>query len=72
MKIQIIVHPNNKNPRIEMDMTETLHVYVEEPPLEGKANKAVIKSLAKHFKVRPNQIFINSGVKNKLKVIEII
>lgn len=55
-----------------MDMTETLHVYVEEPPLEGKANKAVIKSLAKHFKVRPNQIFINSGVKNKLKVIEII
>ncbi len=52
MKVPVIVHPNAKKPRIEKDLLDILHVYVHEPPLEGKANKAIVRSLAEHFNVK--------------------
>ena len=57
MKIEVVVHPNSKNPRVEKDLTEMIHVYVNAPPLEGKANKAVIESLAKFLKVKKSTSF---------------
>ncbi len=71
-KIAVIAHPNAKRPRVEKDLLGVLHVYVSEPPLEGKANKAVVKSLAKYFKVRDSQVILVSGEKSKNKVVEII
>jgi len=70
-KIAIITHPNSKRPRVEKDLLGTLHIYVREPPLEGKANNAVIKSLAKYFKVKINQVRLVSGEKSKNKVVKI-
>ena len=52
MQISVVVHPNSKNPRLEMDLTEMFHIYVKEPPLEGKANEAVREAVANHFKVK--------------------
>ena len=49
MRISVVVHPNSKKARIEKDLLGQLHVYVNQPPLEGRANKAVIEALAKHF-----------------------
>jgi len=72
MKYSVIVHPNAKNPRIEKDMLENLHLYVSQPPLDGKANKAVIKALAKHFGVRKNRIILVSGAKSKNKTFEVL
>jgi len=71
MKISVIVHPNSKNPRIERDLIETLHVYVNQPPLEGKANKAVVESLVKFFKIKKSEIVLIRGEKSKNKVFEI-
>ncbi|MBU1117545.1 DUF167 domain-containing protein [Patescibacteria group bacterium] len=71
MKISVIVHPNSRNPRIEKDLVETLHVYVNQPPLEGKANKAVIKSLVKFLKIKKSEIVLIRGEKSKNKVFEI-
>lgn len=72
MRISIIAHPNSRKPRIEKDLLETLHVYVNQPPLEGKANRAVIESLAKYFKVKSNCVKLISGEKSKIKFFEII
>lgn len=72
MKIKIIVHPNSKNPRVEKDLLETLHVYVSDPPLEGKANRSVIDSLSKYFKVKRSCVLLMSGEKSKNKVFEIL
>jgi uncharacterized protein (TIGR00251 family) len=72
MKISIIAHPNAKKPRIEIDLLEALHVYVNEPPLEGKANKAVIESLAKYYNVNKNAVILVSGEKSKNKIFEIL
>lgn len=67
MKITIIAHPNARKPRIEKDLLNTLHVYVKEPPLEGKANKAVIEALAEYFHIKKSQIILLSGEKSKNK-----
>jgi uncharacterized protein (TIGR00251 family) len=71
MKILVMVHPNSKNPRIEKDLTETLNIYVNQPPLEGKANKAVIESLVKFLKIKKSEIVLVRGEKSKNKVFEI-
>jgi len=72
MKITVNVHPNSKKPRIEKDLLGTLHVYVIEPPLEGRANKAVVEALAKYFKTKKNNVFLVSGTKSKNKIFEIV
>lgn len=72
MKVSIIAHPNSKKPRIEKDLFEIYHVYVSEPPLEGKANMAVICALAEHFQVKRGNIMLLSGHKSKRKQFEII
>lgn len=71
MKITVIAHPNSKIPRIEKDLLGTLHIYVKEAPLEGKANEAIIHTLAKHFNIHRNQVQIIFGFKSKIKVIEL-
>jgi uncharacterized protein (TIGR00251 family) len=71
MKISVIAHPNSKNPRIEEDLMKVLHVYVNAPPLEGKANKVVIEVLAKHFKTKKGKVILIRGEKSKNKVFEI-
>jgi len=72
MKVKIIAHPNSKKPRIEKDLLETVHVYVNKPPLEGKANNAVKEALAEYFGVKKSSVLLISGEKSKNKVFEII
>lgn len=72
MKISVIAHPNSKRPRIEKDLLDTMHVYVNQPPLEGRANKAIIESLAEYFNVKKSQVLLISGEKSKNKLFEII
>ena len=67
MKIVITAHPNSKKPRIEKDLFGVLHIYVAQPPLEGKANKAVAEALAEHFKVRKSKVVLIRGEKSKQK-----
>lgn len=71
MNISVIAHPNSKKPRIEVDLLGDLHVYVSAPPLEGRANIAVIDALADHFKIKRSQVRLHSGHKSKRKVFEI-
>lgn len=72
MKISVIVHPNAKRERIEKDLLDNLHVYVNQPPLEGKANNATISALADYFKTNKSNIKLLSGAKSKYKLFEII
>lgn len=72
MKINVIAHPNAKKPRIEKDLLNTIHVYVHEPPLEGKANRAVQKALANYFEVKKSFVILISGERSKNKLFEIL
>jgi uncharacterized protein YggU (UPF0235/DUF167 family) len=72
MKISVTAHPNAKKPRIEKDLLDTLHIYVHEPPLEGKANKAVMEALASYLHIHKNKIMLITGEKSKHKIFEIL
>lgn len=71
MKIEVIVHPNSKRPRVDKDLLGALHIYVSEPPLDGRANLAVIEALASHFNIKRYQIKLLKGAKSKQKLFEI-
>ena len=70
MKIRVKVVPNSKHEKVT-GTGDYFVVRVKEPPKEGKANKAVIKALAHHFKVPQRSVSISSGLKGKDKIIEI-
>lgn len=71
MIVTVITHPNVKRPRIEEDLTGMLHVYVNAPPLEGRANIAAIEAIAEYYKVKKRAVTLLSGHKSKNKRFEI-
>jgi len=71
MKISAKVHPNAKKQKIKKDASGMLHIYVNQPPIKGKANRVVIEALARYFNTKKNRIFLVSGAKSKTKTFEI-
>ena len=69
-KLKIKVITNAKRNEV-VEGEGMLKVYVNAPPVDGKANKVVAEVLAEHFKVRKNCVKILRGEKSKEKVIEI-
>ena len=51
---------------------DTYTVCVKEPPKQGKANLAIAKLLAEHFRIPSNQVRLVSGASAKRKVFEIM
>jgi len=51
---------------------EWFKVSVKEPPTQGRANTAIGKLLAEHFKVSNSQVRLVSGFTSKQKVFEIL
>jgi len=73
MKILVQVKAGAKVEKVEIvNKFHNYKVWVKAPAKEGKANEAVVKVLAKHFKVPKSSIEILSGFKYKKKVIQII
>lgn len=71
MKILVKVKANSKTEKIEKADEKNFNVSVKAPAKEGKANLAVVKSLAKYFAVSQSRIKILSGQKSKNKIIEV-
>lgn len=58
---------SRKGPLIETDADGQLTVYVREPAVDGKANEAVSRLLAKHFDVPRSHVELTSGATARLK-----
>ncbi len=71
MKIIIKVKPGAREDSIEKVDEANYVVSVKAPPIDGKANAAIIKVLAVHFDVAPSLIEIISGHMARVKVVEI-
>ena len=71
MKITVKTKPNSKKTEIKKINDTNLIVAVKEPPIDGKANKAVVKALAKYFNKSSSAVSIVSGHTSKQKIIEI-
>ena len=71
MIVRVKVFPNSSKAYV-LEGDDIVKVYVRESPERGQANKAVIKSLAKHFNVDKNSIKIVRRLKERNKVVEIL
>lgn len=71
--MRIIVHakPKSHDAYIEQTGENEYNVAVQEPPIGGKANDAVVRALADYFGVLRAQVKIISGHTARKKVVEI-
>ena len=71
MKIFVRVKPRASVSKVKKIGDTHFEVWVKAPAEKGKANKALIKALSKHFNISPSSISILSGFKSRKKVVEI-
>jgi uncharacterized protein (TIGR00251 family) len=63
------IHPNASKDSIEGIKEDRLCVRLSAPPIEGKANKALIKFLSKRLHIAKSKISITQGEKGRIKVL---
>lgn len=73
--LEVWVTPNASSNRIREEILDDgsikLYVHLSVPAQDGKANKALIKVLAKELRVAKRAIKIISGIKCRCKMLEI-
>lgn len=70
MKINVRVVPRAKKEKVE-EIAGGLKVYMNEPAIEGRANKRLLEILAEYYGMKKYNIKIVLGEKKRDKVIEI-
>lgn len=71
MRIFVRVKPKSKRPGVTKVDDVRFVVAVAEPPIEGKATRAVMKALAEHFGVSLSRVMLVSGGTSREKVFDI-
>ncbi len=71
MKLTVKAKTNAKQEKVEKIDEANYIVAVKAAPVEGKANEAIIKALAKYFRIAPSTIRLVSGEKSKIKRFEL-
>lgn len=72
MRVTVIIKPNSKH-REEVVIGDdgSLTVFTKAPAIEGRANEAAVRLLAKHYGVNRSQVSLVRGHTSKQKVFEI-
>ena len=72
MRISVLLKPNSRH-REEVITNDdgSLTIYTKAPAVEGRANAAAAKLLAKHFGVAPSKVKLVRGAASKYKVFEV-
>ena len=70
MRYNVKVIPNAKQNKLVKEPGR-LKVYLTAPPVDGKANKALIAFLADHFSVKKSAVTIVRGETGREKVVEV-
>ena len=72
VKIFVTAKPKAKQPYVRQIDKDHFIVVVKEPPVDDKANRAVIQALAHHFKIEAYQIRLVSGQTGRKKILELL
>jgi uncharacterized protein YggU (UPF0235/DUF167 family) len=69
--IAIRLKPNAKREKVEADGSGGLAVWVNAPPIEGRANTALLSLLSETLDIPKSCLSIKRGLGSKNKVVEI-
>ncbi|OGG37561.1 hypothetical protein A2110_02420 [Candidatus Jorgensenbacteria bacterium GWA1_54_12] len=72
MRIFVTAKPRAKEERVEKIDETHFVVAVTEPPVEGRANEAIVRALAKHFGVSSQNVRIVSGHTSRQKIVDVL
>ncbi len=71
IRMQIKAQPAaSKNEFCEIYGDNSIKIRIKAPPVDGAANKELIKFLSKSFKVSKSDIIFKSGQQGKIKIVE--
>jgi len=70
MKVRVRVHTGARVSKTEQ-RGEELHVWVSAPPVDGRANAAVIEVLAELHNIPRSAVRLDSGQTSRSKVFEL-
>ena len=71
MLLNVRVKPNARHARLSAQEDGSWLAEVNAPPVEGKANAAVVALIAAHFGVAKSRVEIKSGAASRLKRVQI-
>ena len=71
MKILVKAKPGAWEERVEQVDPQTFKVSVTEPPVDGRANEAILNAVATHFGVSRSSVRIVSGHTARQKIIQV-
>ncbi len=72
MKISAHLKPNSRHrEEVVINGDGTYIIYTKAPAIEGRANAAAVKLLAKHFGVAPSKVKLVRGASSRYKVFEL-
>ena len=67
--LKVKVKPGSRVDELTALADGTWQARVKAPPVDGKANAAVIELIAAHFGVRKAQVTLKSGASGRLKLL---
>ena len=70
--VAVYIQPNASKSEICGEHDGSIKIRIKSPATDGKANKELIKFLAKHLSIKQNQITIVKGHFSRHKIIEIV
>jgi uncharacterized protein (TIGR00251 family) len=71
VEIHIYVQPKASQTRIMGLHDGLLKIAVTSPPVDGKANRAVVKFLAKYLKISKCDVVLRAGLHSRRKILTI-
>lgn len=71
-RLAVQASPNAKKSEIISDDGEVLRIRLQAPPVDGKANEALVAFLSKKLRVPKRQIMITHGISARKKLLEIV
>lgn len=70
-RLEVRVKPNSRDETFEEQDDGSWLARIKDPPVDGKANAALIALVADRFGVRKSQVSIRSGATGRRKLVEI-
>lgn len=69
--LDVRVKPGARRESVTVDAGGVVHVAIRQPPVDGKANAALIKLLAKRLGTAKSNVVVVRGATSKIKLVSV-